>query len=176
MRVCLGVGRTELLSCIFGAQEAESGSIYLHGKKIVNPTPEKMNKLGVAMTQEDRKRIGINLNGRISDNLCYASLSRLGKGKVVNRKLEKKYIERQINDLNIKVASANYLVSSLSGGNQQKVVIGNWLNIEPQLILMDEPSRGIDVNAKQQIFQIIWGSGAKGNIDHNCIYGAGGTT
>ena len=158
----LGVGRTELLSCIFGAQEAESGSIYLHGKKIVNPTPEKMNKLGVAMTQEDRKRIGINLNGRISDNLCYASLSRLGKGKVVNRKIEKKYIERQINDLNIKVTSANYLVSSLSGGNQQKVVIGNWLNIEPQLILMDEPSRGIDVNAKQQIFQIIWDQARKG--------------
>lgn len=158
----LGVGRTELLSCIFGAHHAKSGSIYIDGKKIENPTPERMNKLGIAMTQEDRKRIGINVNGRISDNLCYASLSRLGKGSVVDRKKEHVYVSRQVEGLDIKVADTNFLVSSLSGGNQQKVVVGNWLNIEPRVILMDEPSRGIDVNAKQQIFQIIWDQARKG--------------
>lgn len=158
----LGVGRTELLSCIFGAQEAKGGNIYLNGVRIENPTPERMNRLGVAMTQEDRKRIGINVNGRISDNLCYASLSRLGKGMVVDRKKERAYVTRQVESLDIKVADTNFLVSSLSGGNQQKVVVGNWLNIEPQIILMDEPSRGIDVNAKQQIFQIIWDQARKG--------------
>jgi len=158
----LGVGRTELLSCIFGSQRAKAGSIYLNGKKIEKPTPEKMNKLGVAMTQEDRKRIGVNLNGSIADNLCYASLDRLGKGAVVDKKIEKQYVSRQIRDLEIKVADPRYFVSSLSGGNQQKVVVGNWLNTEPQIILLDEPSRGIDVNAKQQIFQIIWDEARKG--------------
>jgi ribose transport system ATP-binding protein len=158
----LGVGRTELLSCIFGSQKAKNGSIYLNGKKIENPTPEKMNKLGVAMTQEDRKRIGVNLNGSIADNLCYATLDRLGKGIVVDKKVEKRYVSRQIRDLGIKVADVNYFVSSLSGGNQQKVVVGNWLNTEPQIILLDEPSRGIDVNAKQQIFQIMWDEARKG--------------
>jgi len=158
----LGVGRTELLSCIFGAQPAKSGSVFLNGINIDNRTPEKMNKLGMAMTQEDRKRIGVNVNGRIFDNLCYASLGRLGRGSIVDRKMERSYVSRQIQSLDIKVADANFLVSSLSGGNQQKIVVGNWLNIEPKVILMDEPSRGIDVNAKQQIFQIIWDQAQKG--------------
>jgi len=158
----LGVGRTELLSCIFGAQPAKSGSVFLNGKQIDNRTPEKMNKLGMAMTQEDRKRIGVNVNGRIYDNLCYASLDRLGKGSIVDRKMESSYVARQVKNLDIKLADTNFLVSSLSGGNQQKVVVGNWLNIEPKVILMDEPSRGIDVNAKQQIFQIIWDQAQKG--------------
>ena len=114
------------------------------------------------MTQEDRKRIGVNVNGRIFDNLCYASLGRLGRGSIVDRKMERAYVSRQVQNLDIKVADTNFLVSSLSGGNQQKVVVGNWLNIEPNVILMDEPSRGIDVNAKQQIFQIIWDQAQKG--------------
>ena len=158
----LGAGRTELLSCIFGATKPIGGHIYLKGTEIKKHNPEIMNKLGVAMTQEDRKRIGINVNGRISDNLCYASLSRLGKGLVVDRNLEREYVNRQIKDLDIKVSNSDFLVSSLSGGNQQKVVVGNWLNIKPEVILLDEPSRGIDVNAKQQIFNIIWNQARKG--------------
>jgi ribose transport system ATP-binding protein len=158
----LGSGRTELLSCIFGAERSENGFVYLYGEKIDKRTPEVMNKMGVAMTQEDRKRMGINVNGKISDNLCYASLDRLGKGIVVNRKLENEYVNKQINGLAIKIADTNFLISSLSGGNQQKVVVGNWLNINPKVILFDEPSRGIDVNAKQQIFQIIWDQARKG--------------
>ena len=158
----LGTGRTELLSCIFGAMKPKAGKIFLNGQEIKDHTPETMNKMGVAMTQEDRKRIGVNVNGRICDNLCYASLSRLGKGPIVDRKLEKQYVDRQVRDLDIKVADTNFLVSSLSGGNQQKVVVGNWLNINPEIILLDEPSRGIDVNAKQQIFQIIWNQARKG--------------
>ncbi|MDL2294375.1 sugar ABC transporter ATP-binding protein [Ruminococcaceae bacterium OttesenSCG-928-D13] len=158
----LGSGRTELLNCIFGAQKAAGGAIWLHGEEIKDPNPEMMNRKGVAMTQEDRKRLGVNLDARISDNLCYASLQRLGKGIMVDRAKEKQYVARQVADLGIKVADVNYLVSSLSGGNQQKVVVGNWLNIEPTVMLFDEPSRGIDVNAKQQIFQIIWDQARKG--------------
>ena len=158
----LGSGRTELLNCIFGAQQAVSGEIYFQGEKIEKPTPAKMNNLGLAMTQEDRKRIGLNLNGTIGQNLCYASLNRLGNSFTVDRAKEKQFINRQVNDLAIKVSSTDYPVSSLSGGNQQKVVVGNWLNIEPRVILFDEPSRGIDVNAKQQIFKIVWDQAARG--------------
>ena len=77
-------------------------------------------------------------------------------------KVEDKFVERQVEELQIKVASVDYPVSSLSGGNQQKVVVGSWLNTDPKIMFFDEPSRGIDVNAKQQIFQIIWNQSRKG--------------
>lgn len=158
----LGSGRTELLSCIFGSMKIKSGRIYLNGEEIINPTPVSMRERGLAMTQEDRKRLGLNMQGSIADNLCAASIDRLGKGQFIDNKLWKKYIDRQVEGLDIKVADVNYLVSVLSGGNQQKVVVGNWLNTEPKVMLFDEPSRGIDVNAKQQIFQIIWNESRKG--------------
>lgn len=158
----LGSGRTELLSCIFGAMKAQGGSVCVEGRPVDERTPEKMKELGIAMTQEDRKRIGLNLQGSISDNLCYASINHLGKGLFINEKTRDSYISRQVDALDIKVADVNYPVSSLSGGNQQKVVVGNWMNTEPKIMLFDEPSRGIDVNAKQQIFQIIWNGSRRG--------------
>jgi len=152
----LGSGRTELLKSIFGAESYDSGDIYFENKKVKSPTPQKMKKLGLALTPEDRKHEGLVQIASVKSNLCMASLNKLGKGLIVNRQLENECVRRQINDLQIKVSNSENLVSSLSGGNQQKVVIGNWLNNEPKIILFDEPSRGIDVNAKQQIFQIIW--------------------
>lgn len=158
----LGTGRTELLSCLFGARKIYKGELYLNGEKIEKATPAKMKELGLAMTQEDRKRIGLNLNGSIADNLCYASINHLGKGQFVDKKIQKEFVDRQVDKLQIKVAETKYLVSSLSGGNQQKVVIGNWMNTDPKVMMFDEPSRGIDVSAKQQIFQIIWNESRKG--------------
>lgn len=158
----LGSGRTELLSCIFGSRKNTAGTVTLNGQRYEKRTPEIMNKAGMAMIQEDRKRLGINLSGSIAQNLCYAALSRIGKGLNVDRKLEKQMINRQVEDLEIKVADTEYSVTALSGGNQQKVVVGNWLNIEPKVMLFDEPSKGIDVNAKQQIFQIIWNQSRNG--------------
>ena len=113
------------------------------------------------MIQEDRKRLGINLNGSIAQNLCYAALNRIGKGINIDRKIERKMIEKQVSDLQIKVADTSYPISVLSGG-KQKVAVGNWLNIDPEVMIFDEPSKGIDVNAKQQIFQIIWDQSRKG--------------
>lgn len=158
----LGSGRTELLNCIFGKQQPAGGEIILRGKPLHHQTPETMNNLGVAMTQEDRKRHGLVLSASIANNLCYASTYRLKKGLSVDTKKEKQFVARQISALGIKIGSSEDMVSSLSGGNQQKVVIGNWLNTNPSIILMDEPSRGIDVNAKQQIFQIIWNEARHG--------------
>ncbi|MDR0721067.1 MAG: sugar ABC transporter ATP-binding protein [Treponema sp.] len=158
----LGSGRTELLRAVFGADRADRGDIYFSGKKITNPNPEKMRNAGLALTPEDRKREGLNLKANVRDNLCYASLDLIADGAFINKKKEGSFVARQIGDLQIKVPDADDPVTSLSGGNQQKVVVGNWLNIDPKVIFFDEPSRGIDVNAKQQIFQIIWEQSRKG--------------
>lgn len=158
----LGSGRTELLKAIFGADRFDRGEIWCNGKLIQSPTPEKMKSAGVAMTQEDRKNEGLNLIASIRDNLCAASLGRIAEGMVIRRGIEDRFANRQVKDLGIKAASIADSIMSLSGGNQQKVVVGSWLNTEPRIMLFDEPSRGIDVSAKQQIFQIIWEQARKG--------------
>jgi ribose transport system ATP-binding protein len=158
----LGSGRTELLRSIFGADQADSGEIFFNGKKIAKPNPEKMRNAGLALTPEDRKREGLNLKSNVKNNLCYASLNIISGAFFVNRKKETACVDKQIQDLQIKVSSPEDMMTSLSGGNQQKVVVGNWLNTNPGVMFFDEPSRGIDVNAKQQIFQIIWDQSRKG--------------
>ena len=158
----LGSGRTELLRAIFGADDADCGEIVFMGEKIAKPNPEKMRNAGLAMTPEDRKREGLNFMASIRDNLCYAGLNLICDGLFMNKKKEDVFVNKQIKDLAIKISHPDDPMSSLSGGNQQKVVVGNWLNISPKVMFFDEPSRGIDVNAKQQIFQIIWEQTRKG--------------
>jgi ribose transport system ATP-binding protein len=158
----LGAGRTELMRAIFGADKADSGSVTFMGKLEEKRTPAKMRNEGLAMTPEDRKRQGLNLVASIADNLCYAGLPELGKSVFVNRAIERDFVTRQVEGLGIKTTSPANPITSLSGGNQQKVVVGNWLNASPKVMFFDEPSRGIDVNAKQQIFQIIWDQSRKG--------------
>ncbi|HHV98720.1 MAG TPA: sugar ABC transporter ATP-binding protein [Clostridiaceae bacterium] len=158
----LGSGRTELLKSIFGADPFDSGEIYINGQRIFSPSPVKMKKAGLALTSEDRKHEGLNQIASIKDNLCIASLDLIAKGAFIQKHRENEFAQRQVNELNIKVSDIRDSVSSLSGGNQQKVVVGNWLNTNPKVIFFDEPSRGIDVKAKQQIFQIIWEQSRKG--------------
>jgi len=159
----LGAGRTELLRSVFGADPYDSGEIIVEGKSAPQkPTPESMKKLGLGLTPEERKTQGVILIHSIRDNLCYAGLDRICDNHIVNSARRNEFAQRQINDLQIKVPSPLALVSSLSGGNQQKIVLGNWLNNQPKIMLYDEPSRGIDVSAKQQIFQIMWDQSRKG--------------
>ncbi|MBZ9685981.1 sugar ABC transporter ATP-binding protein [Clostridium estertheticum] len=158
----LGSGRTELLKSIFGADPFDSGAIYCNGKQVINPTPKKMKKAGLALTPEDRKREGLIQIHSIKDNLCVASLDLISKRNIIDKHIQNKFVNKQVDDLDIKVSSVDYIVSSLSGGNQQKVVVGNWLNTSPKVMLFDEPSRGIDVKAKQQVFEIIWEQSRKG--------------
>ena len=152
----LGSGRTELLSSIFGADKHDSGTITLNGEVIDHPTPEIMTKKGLGMIQEDRQRQGITKQHSIKQNITRACIYKLGKGFLVDEKLEAELADKQVRDLQIKIASVHDLITTLSGGNMQKVVVGNWLNTEPKVMFLDEPSRGIDVNAKQQIFEIMW--------------------
>jgi ribose transport system ATP-binding protein len=158
----LGSGRTELLMSIFGADPFDSGQIFVNGKVVKKHSIRTMKSIGIAMTQEDRGHKGLVQIRPVSENLCFASLGKLSKKGFMDSKAETQAVDKQIDELDIKVSSAKVRVSSLSGGNQQKVVVGNWLNTEPRIIMFDEPSRGIDVNAKQQIFQIIWEQSRRG--------------
>ncbi len=158
----LGAGRTELLRSIFGADAYDSGKIWFEGEEIRNPNPVRMKGKGFALTPEDRKNEGLIQMMSVYNNLCVASIQALAKHKFIQRKKERDFVSRQIEELQIKVPDEELPVSSLSGGNQQKVVVGNWLNTNPKIMFFDEPSRGIDVNAKQQIFQVIWDQSRKG--------------
>ena len=160
----LGSGRTELLRGIFGADPVESGTVFVDGVEYANRNPAKMNRAGVGLTPEDRRREGIIMVHGITDNLNYASMdkSRLKWKWLEDKPKRREYAKKQVDALDIKVPGMSTLVSTLSGGNQQKVVVGNWLNNTPQVMLYDEPSRGIDVNAKQQIFEIIWEQAREG--------------
>lgn len=159
----LGAGRTELLRCVFGADRYDSGEVYVEGKKMhKNAEPIDMKKYGVGLTPEERKSQGVILIHSIRDNLCYASLDKISNRHVIDASKRKAFADKQVEELQIKVPTVMNSVNSLSGGNQQKVVIGNWLNTGPKIMLYDEPSRGIDVKAKQQIFQIMWDESKKG--------------
>jgi ribose transport system ATP-binding protein len=158
----LGSGRTELLRGIFGADRIDAGRISVAGQLVSRPTPQRMRALGVGYTSEDRKAKGLVQVLSCHANLCLAGLRRIGRRGWTSASRERPFVRKQIDDLHIKVANAALPVSSLSGGNQQKIVVGNWLNIAPRVILFDEPSRGVDVMAKQQIFQMMWQLAQKG--------------
>lgn len=159
----LGAGRTELLRCVFGADPYDSGEIVVDGVSAKKKAaPSDMMKMGLALTPEERKTQGVILKHSIRDNLCYACLNKISKKGIINSAKRKEISEKQIVDLEIKIPDIFATVGSLSGGNQQKVVVGNWLNTEPTIMMYDEPSRGIDVKAKQQIFQIMWDQSRKG--------------
>jgi ABC-type sugar transport system ATPase subunit len=121
-----------------------------------------MKNAGMGLNPENRKKEGLILIHSILDNLCYASMNITANGWVENKPKRNAYANKQVKELDIKVTNIKAPCSSLSGGNQQKVVVGNWLNTNPKIMLYDEPSRGIDVNAKQQIFEIMWEEARKG--------------
>jgi ABC-type sugar transport system ATPase subunit len=158
----MGAGRTELLRSIFGADPFGSGEVLLDGRPVRRLTPKAMKRLGLGYTPENRKEVGLVQMLSSHDNLCLASLPRITRHGVTSRRRETPFVRRQVRDLDIKVSDPMLPVSSLSGGNQQKIVVGNWLNTLPSVMLFDEPTRGIDVQAKQQIFEIIWRKAGEG--------------
>jgi ribose transport system ATP-binding protein len=114
-----------------------------------------MKGLGLGLTPEDRKRQGLILPFTVGDNLTLASLQRISIRGILQRPRQQALAQKMVDSLDIKTRNLGTLMSTLSGGNQQKVVIGNWLNTEPQILLMDEPTRGIDIQAKEQIFRLV---------------------
>jgi ABC-type sugar transport system ATPase subunit len=158
----LGSGRTELLRGIFGADPVDKGAVTIEGKTYKNADPIKMKNAGVGLTPENRKLEGLILIHSILDNLCYASMNLTANRMLEDKRKRKSFADKQVDELEIKTSSLDIACNSLSGGNQQKVVVGNWLNTSPKIMLYDEPSRGIDVSAKQQIFEIMWAQARKG--------------
>lgn len=152
----LGSGRTELLRAIYGAGPFDQGEIMVDGKIISNVSIPVMKELGIGYTSEDRKHGGLAQILSSHANLCLAAMQSIARFGFITYGMERPYVARQIRDLTIKMGDPDLPVSSLSGGNQQKIVVGNWLNNDPRILLFDEPGRGVDVLAKQQIYQIIW--------------------
>jgi ribose transport system ATP-binding protein len=158
----LGSGRTELLKAIFGAEQADSGEVILGDKAVRPSSPAQMKDFGVAMTPENRKAEGLVQILSTRTNMCLASLDRIAVKGFISPASERSVVNRFVQSLQIKLSDTESAVSSLSGGNQQKVVVGKWLNTQPKVMLFDEPTRGIDVQAKQQIFEIMWALSAEG--------------
>jgi ribose transport system ATP-binding protein len=151
----MGSGRTELVRAIFGRDPIDGGEILVRRTLIAHPAPGTMKGLGLGLTPEDRKRQGLILPFTVGDNLTLASLQRISIRGILQRPRQQALAQKMVDSLDIKTRNLGTLMSTLSGGNQQKVVIGNWLNTEPQILLMDEPTRGIDIQAKEQIFRLV---------------------
>jgi ribose transport system ATP-binding protein len=151
----IGAGRTELAQLIFGVKPKTGGSVLINGKEAEPKSPHSSIGYGVALVPEDRKRQGILSNIDVKGNVCMAILRKISTLSVVNKSKENKTAENYKNDLMIKTPSINQKIKNLSGGNQQKVVIAKWLAAEADIIILDEPTRGIDVGAKYEIYKLI---------------------
>jgi methyl-galactoside transport system ATP-binding protein len=158
-----GSGRTELLEALFGLSRLKSGEIYLREKKISNSSPARAKKNGFALLTEERRSTGIFGILNICENTTISNLKKYKKAKfVLSDKLRRKDTEWAIKSMRIKTPSQRTQIRSLSGGNQQKVILGRWLLTEPEILMLDEPTRGIDVGAKFEIYQLIVDLAAKG--------------
>jgi ABC-type sugar transport system ATPase subunit len=151
----VGAGRSELAECIFGISRPTSGEIRINGHKLKIRNPREAIGRRLAMVTEDRKFTGLNLKASVQDNITLVGLPELCRLGVVNKAAEQRVADSFIDQLKIKTNSRNAPVSSLSGGNQQKVVIAKWLQTAPDIIIMDEPTRGVDVGAKRDIYLLI---------------------
>ncbi|HBC27212.1 MAG TPA: D-xylose ABC transporter ATP-binding protein [Ruminococcaceae bacterium] len=151
----MGAGRTETARALFGADPKESGEITIKGKKADIRTPQQAVAAGLGYLSEDRKRFGLALKKSVTENSTLTCLPKYCKGPFLNQKEERKVTRQYVEALNTKTPSIDQLVVNLSGGNQQKVVIGKWLIGDSDILIFDEPTRGIDVGAKQEIYELM---------------------
>jgi len=151
----IGAGRTELAQVIFGAAEKTSGKIIFKGKEINPRSPRQAIDFGIALVPEDRKRHGVLLGVSIKNNINMPIYQKISIASVINSKKERQTANKYVANLRIKTPSTNQLVKNLSGGNQQKVILGKWLAANSELIIFDEPTRGIDVGAKFEIYKLM---------------------
>ena len=151
----MGAGRTETMRALFGADPIDSGDIYVNGKKVTIKSPQDAVKNGIGYLSEDRKRFGIVVQKTVAENTTMADLDEFSNGPFINKKKEKEVAEKFVKSLATKTPSLDQLVVNLSGGNQQKVVIAKWLTRNCDILIFDEPTRGIDVGAKNEIYKLM---------------------
>lgn len=160
----MGAGRTEVVETIFGMAKKSGGEILIRGEKADIRKPKDAIKRGVAFVSEDRKLVGLNLIGSIKENLTLANLKKYCTAGVFIRDREEcATVDDYIGKLKIKTENRNKLTGNLSGGNQQKVVLARWLSCAPSILILDEPTRGIDVGAKAEIYRLMDEFVAEGN-------------
>lgn len=151
----VGAGRTEIMKSLFGAMKVDSGEILLEGAKIHIDSPDSAKKAGIGFVPEDRKREGVVLKMSLGDNICLSIEDKINcLGHIIQSK-KKNLVENFIASLSIRPAIPDRLIKDFSGGNQQKAVIAKWLAINPKVIILDEPTRGIDIGSKVEIYNVI---------------------
>nr|WP_282550538.1 ATP-binding cassette domain-containing protein [Halonatronomonas betaini] len=151
----LGAGRTELVRSLFGAEPITGGKIIIEGEEVKIDNPSQAINNNIGLLPEDRHEEGVALLQSVNDNCNVVSSKFSARYGVLNKKVERETTRKNIEDLNIKTPSINQLVKNLSGGNQQKVVIAKWINANSNILLFDEPTVGIDVGAKKEIYVLM---------------------
>lgn len=152
----VGAGRTEIIRALYGADPATGGQALLHGKPVKFRSPRDAVRHGVVLLPEDRKREGLVLFLPIAQNISLPNLGRVSSSiKTLRRRAEKRMVDKQMKDLRVAAFSAEQIAGTLSGGNQQKVVLAKWLASDAEVFIFDEPTRGIDVGAKQEIYKLM---------------------
>ena len=151
----MGAGRTETARAIFGADKIDSGEIFVNGEKVVIKSPQDAVNAGIGYLSEDRKRYGIIVEKTVAENTTMASLDNFANGLFIDKAKEKEAAVEYVEKLKTKTPTVDTKVVSLSGGNQQKVVIAKWLVRDCDILIFDEPTRGIDVGAKSEIYHLM---------------------
>jgi galactofuranose transport system ATP-binding protein len=158
----LGAGRSETAKAIFGADPVDSGSLKMGGEDVKMGSPAAAIKAGIAFLPEDRKSEGIIPDLSVKENIAAAALPRLARAGMVSEKAQDELVEEFMQSLGIKASSPEQPVRELSGGNQQKVLLARWLCMNPKVLILDEPTRGIDVGAKAEIQKLVDDLAVKG--------------
>ena len=158
----MGAGRTEVMHAIFGNMEAATGKIFIDGKEVSITNPREAIAAGIGFITEDRKTEGLLLEKPISDNIEVANLKKVSIRNILNPKKQVELVKKGIEEFRIKCFGPHHECHNLSGGNQQKVVLAKWIYTEPKILILDEPTRGVDIGAKKEIYSVINDLAAKG--------------
>ncbi len=151
----MGAGRTETADLLFGVRSPDGGTIRIDGQEVRIRRPEDAIRHGIAYVTEDRKQEGLVLPLSVRENLSLPNLPSLSSWGVIHRQKEARLTEETVETLSVKTSGPEQEVRTLSGGNQQKVVIGKWLATSPRVLILDEPTRGVDIGAKEEIYRLM---------------------
>ena len=158
----MGAGRTEIMQAIFGNIPVESGKIYIDGKEVTIKNPRQAIAAGIGFITEDRKTEGLLLEKSIAENIEIVNLNKVSKNSVISMAKQKALVKKGIEEFLIKCFGPDHECNNLSGGNQQKVVLAKWIYTDPKILILDEPTRGVDIGAKKEIYSVINDLAAKG--------------
>ncbi len=158
----MGAGRTEIMQAIFGNIPLQSGKIVIDGKEVTIKNPRQAIAAGIGFITEDRKTEGLLLEKSIAENIEIANLNKISKKSVLSKLKQKELVKKGIEEFRIKCFGPDHICTNLSGGNQQKVVLAKWIYTDPKILILDEPTRGVDIGAKKEIYSVINDLAARG--------------